>query len=104
MWSSEEVVIPYKCPTDNKWHRYFPDFKILVQDKSGKPKTYLVEIKPDKQTRPPDQARRKTQHYLYEVMQWGKNEAKWKAAKEYCKDRGYEFMLVTEHTLGIKSG
>ena len=32
-WSSEEVVIPYKSPIDNRYHRYFPDF--YVKMKSG---------------------------------------------------------------------
>ena len=25
-WGSEEVIIPYLSPWDNKIHRYFPDF------------------------------------------------------------------------------
>lgn len=101
-WSSETTVIPYVCPTDNRPHRYFVDFKIQVRNKDGQTKTYLVEIKPDIQTRPPAQPKRKTQRYLTEVMTWGKNDAKWKAAREYCKDRGYEFVILTEHHLGIK--
>lgn len=35
-------------------------------------------------------------------MTWGVNEAKWKAAEEYCKDRGWKFIIMTEHELGIK--
>ena len=45
-WSSESVVVPYICKTDNKLHRYFTDVK--VKFKNGK--TYLIEIKPEKQT------------------------------------------------------
>jgi hypothetical protein len=101
-WSSETTIIPYKCPTDNKWHRYFTDFKIKVKDKDGNSKVYIVEIKPDKQTRPPQAPQRKTRRYLQEVMTWGKNEAKWEAAKEYCADRGWEFIILTEYQLGIK--
>lgn len=101
-WSSETTVIPYVCPTDNRWHRYFTDFKIKVQSKDGCIKTYIVEIKPDKQTRPPAVPKRKTRQYITEVMTWGKNEAKWKAAREYCADRGWEFIILTEHHLGIK--
>lgn len=98
-WSSETTVIPYICPTDNRSHRYFVDFKIRVKDKSGKIKTYLVEIKPDAQTRPPTTPKRKTKQYITEVMTWGKNEAKWKAATSYCLDRGYEFIILTEKHL-----
>lgn len=101
-WSSETTIIPYKCPTDDKWHRYFTDFKIKVRDKDGRSKVYIVEIKPDKQTRPPQALQRKTRRYLQEVMTWGKNEAKWEAAKEYCADRGWEFIILTEYQLGIK--
>lgn len=99
-WSSEEIVIPYQCPTDNRWHRYFPDAKIQVKTRTGI-KTYLVEIKPDKQTRPPETPKRKTKQYLNEVMTWGKNQAKWEYAREYCKDRGIEFVILTEKELGI---
>lgn len=98
-WSSEETVIPYICPTDNRRHRYFLDFKIKVKTKDGV-KTYLVEIKPDKFTRPPE-GQRRTKRYLAEVMQYGKNQAKWSAAREYAKDRGYQFVVITEKELGI---
>ena len=100
-WSSETTVIPYICPTDNRMHRYFVDFKIQVRDKDGNVKTYLVEIKPDVQTRPPATPKRKTKRYLTEVMTWGKNDAKWKYAREYCKDRGIEFVILTEKHLGV---
>ena len=33
-----------------------------------------------------------------------KNQAKWEAADEWCKDRGYEFKVFTEKELGIKYG
>lgn len=100
-WASETTVIPYRCPTDNRVHRYFVDFKIQVKDRDGNIKVYLVEIKPDKQTRPPETPKRKTKQFINEVMTWGKNDAKWKAAREYCKDRGYEFIILTEHHLGV---
>ena len=101
-WLSEETVIPYICPTDNRMHRYFVDFKITVRNKEGALSTYLIEIKPESQTRPPIPPKRKTQKYLQEVMTWGKNEAKWKAAENYAKDRGWKFMVFTEKHLGIK--
>ena len=100
-WSSEEVVIPYICPTDNRPHRYFPDALIKVKDANGNIKVYLIEIKPFKQTLPPQQPKRKTKQYITEVMTWGKNDAKWKAARQYCADRNYEFKLITEYDLGI---
>lgn len=100
-FSSEEIVIPYICPTDNKRHRYFVDFLIKVKDANGNVKTYLIEIKPAVQTKPPIVKQRKTKRYIQEVFTWGKNEAKWKAAIEYAKDRGWDFKILTEHDLGL---
>jgi CRISPR/Cas system CMR-associated protein Cmr5 small subunit len=101
-WSSEETIVPYVSPVDNKAHRYFIDFKIQVKTSEGQKKTYLVEIKPDHQTRPPIPANRKSKKYITEVMTWGVNDAKWRAAKQYALDRGWEFLILTEYHLGIK--
>lgn len=100
-WSSEETVIPYICPTDNKLHRYFIDFKIRVQQKDGTVRVYLIEIKPLKQTSPPAFPGRRTKRYLAESYGFIKNQAKWKAATEYAKDRGWEFKILTEKELGL---
>lgn len=101
-WSSEETIVPYVSPVDNRAHRYFIDFKIQVNTSEGKKKTYLVEIKPDYQTRPPVAPSRKNKKYITEVMTWGVNDAKWRAAKQYALDRGWEFLILTEYHLGIK--
>ena len=94
-WSSESVVVPYICKTDNKLHRYFTDVK--VKFKNGK--TYLIEIKPEIQTQPPKQQSRKSKKYLREVMTYVKNTSKWEAAEQYCDKRGWEFKIFTEKTL-----
>jgi hypothetical protein len=96
-WSSEETIVPYRCPTDGKLHRYFVDFKITI--KEGK--TYLVEVKPFKQCEPPVFPGKRTQRYLTESLTFMKNQAKWEAAKNYCKDRGWEFKIITERELGL---
>jgi hypothetical protein len=101
-WSSEETIVPYVSPVDNRAHRYFIDFKIQVKTSEGQKKTYLVEIKPDYQTRPPIPPSRKSKKYITEVMTWGVNDAKWRAAKQYALDRGWEFLILTEYHLGIK--
>jgi hypothetical protein len=100
-WNSEETIIPYKSPVDGKWHRYFPDFLIKVKTKDGKLKTMMLEVKPKKQTQPPEPRKRITKQYINEVTTWGVNQAKWIAANEYCLDRGWEFKLITEDHLGI---
>lgn len=94
-WSSEEVVIPYRCKTDNEVHRYFVD--MLITFKTGK--TFLVEIKPKKQIMPPVRQNRVTKRYLGEVLQYAKNVSKWEAAKEYALDRGWEWYIWTEEDL-----
>lgn len=99
-WSSEEIIIPYRCKTDKKLHRYYPDVYIKTKDKE-----YLIEIKPKKETVPPRDRSKKTKTYLNEVMTYIKNTSKWDAAKEYCADRGFIFDIWTEDTLkkmGIK--
>lgn len=101
-WASEELVIPYRSPIDGKVHRYFPDFWIKKINREGKLDTVVVEIKPHYQTVEPTPQKRITKKYLYEVKTWGVNKSKWIAAENYCKDRGWQFMIMTEHELGIK--
>ena len=101
-WGSEEVVVPYRSPVDNRYHRYFPDFYIKVRESTGKIKKMIIEIKPYKQCIEPKVKKTKTKGYIYEDVEYAKNQAKWKAAKEWCLDRGYEFKVLTENELGIK--
>ncbi len=100
-WGSEEFYLPYRSPLDNKVHRYFPDFYIKVKETTGKIKKYIIEVKPKRQCIEPKPQKKKTRTYIYEVREYAKNQAKWKAAEEYCLDRGYEFKVLTEKELGI---
>jgi len=100
-WSSEETIVPYRCRSDGKSHRYFVDLKVTF--KTGT--TYLIEIKPKKQTQEPVVRAIKTKRYITEVLTYAKNISKWEAAKEYCADRGWVFEIWTEDVikgLGIK--
>jgi hypothetical protein len=63
----------------------------------------MVEIKPKRQTRPPDPANknktptgRTSRRYLNEVATYSVNKAKWDAAILYCKSRGWDFVILTE--------
>ena len=100
-WASEELIIPYISPADGQRHRYFPDFIVKVRTKDGKLKTMILEIKPKYQTQPPVQKKRITKQYINEVATYGVNQAKWRAAEEYCLDRGWEFKVITEDHLGL---
>lgn len=100
-WSSEEVIIPYRSPKDKKIHRYFPDFLIYYKDaKTNEIKIYLIEVKPEYQTKPPVSKKNK-KRYLRESMTYAINEAKWNAAIAFCQHKGWEFKILTEKTLGI---
>lgn len=100
-WGSEEFFIPYVSPVDNRVHRYFPDFIIKLKEQSGKVKTYVIEVKPKKQTVPPVKKTRVTKSFIHETKTYAVNQAKWKAAKEWCDDRLLEFKIITEDELGI---
>ena len=101
-WSSETVVVPYLSPVDNRWHRYFVDFWIKVKDKEGKLTTYLVEIKPHKQSVPPVQKKGKhTKTLMMESATFLVNQAKWQYAKQYAAQRGWQFIVITENELGL---
>ena len=102
-WGSEIVVVPYISPLDRKIHRYFVDFYIKIRDKNGMIQKYLVEIKPEKFTKPPEIPKKRTKAFIDEVFQYGVNDAKWKAAFEYCQDRNMKFIILTEKDLGIKN-
>ena len=80
-WQSEEFWIPYRSPIDNRVHRYFPDFFLKYIDKKGK---------------------KRTKSWAQSVQTYAVNQAKWKAAREFCADRNFEFKIMTEDNLGIK--
>lgn len=100
-WSSEEMSIPYVSPVDGRRHRYFPDFIVKLRTKDGTIRTMMVEVKPEKQSKPPTKKSRVTKQYIQEVVTWGVNQAKWKAAIDYCKDRKWTFVVMCS-TNGIE--
>jgi len=98
-WGSEEVIIPYRSPIDKKVHRYFPDFYIKYVNSKGQSVRELIEVKPKKQCSPPKQPKRQTRRYLQECATYMINQAKWKAAEEFCADRRMGFRILTEEHL-----
>ena len=99
-WGSEEIIVPYISPLDRKPHRYFPDFYVKSKGTDGRLRKRLIEIKPYAQTQQPKRGR-KTKKLLKEIATYGVNQAKWKAAREYCRDRKMEFVILTEHELKV---
>lgn len=100
-WGSEVAVIPYVSPVDNKIHRYFVDFYMKIKDKNGNIEKYLVEVKPKKFTQEPIKPKRVTKQFIEEVFTYGVNQAKWKAAREFCEDRRWKFVVLTEDELKV---
>ena len=99
-WASEELIIKYRSPLDQKIHRYFPDFIVRLKQKNGTESTVVIEIKPQKQTVKPVQ-KRKTKRYLQEAATYAVNQEKWRAADLFCKEHGWQFKVLTEKDIGI---
>ena len=101
-FSSEEIIIPYYSPVDKKMHRYFPDFYVEVESRSGDIKKYLVEVKPLIQTKEPEKKKRVTKGYVQNYLTFQVNSAKWNAATTFCQTHGWTFMLLTEKDIGVR--
>lgn len=106
-WGSEEFCIPYFNPLDQKVHRYFPDVFVVVKNKNGTQSKKVIEVKPFNETIPPIPSHTRKQgklskRYLTESATYTINEAKWEAARTFCKKNGLEFIIMTEYELGIK--
>jgi hypothetical protein len=99
-WSSEEIVVPYKSPIDNRVHRYFVDFWVKIKRADGTIKESLIEIKPFKETQEP-RPNKNRNRYITEVKTYVINKAKWQFAEAFCEARGWDFQIVTEKELGL---
>ena len=98
-WSSEQIVIPYVSPLDGKPHRYFPDMWAKLRRDTGAIVQVIIEVKPAMQTRPPKPPKRRSKRFLLESAHYAINQAKWAAAEDYCRKRGWEFVKKTEKTI-----
>ena len=96
-WSSETIAIPYLKPTDKRVHKYYPDYWVKYRNKQGKIVQEIIEVKPEKQTRPTRTRNHKRR--LYEQVTYAINIAKWGAAQRFCDKYGMKFRLVTENQI-----
>lgn len=96
-WASEEFSIPYINPIDNRQHKYYPD--VYVENINGE--KFVIEVKPENQTKPPKKPSKNTKRYLTEVSTYMVNQAKWNAAEAFCNKYGMVFKIATEKDLGI---
>lgn len=94
-WSSETFIVDYYDHIHNKSRQYYVDF--YMQMSSGA--EFLIEVKPDKETKQPVQKARKTRNFLHECATYEINQAKWTAAKKVAELYGMKFDVWTEHHL-----
>ena len=100
-WASESVIIPYINPVDGKAHRYYTDGVIALKENTGIGK-YIIEIKPSSQVQKPVAGKKRHSTLVYESKRYVQNIAKWEAAKKWCQQRNYKFLILTEKELGLK--
>jgi hypothetical protein len=102
-WSSEPLSIRYYNPLDKKEHDYNVDFYIKVLKESGEEQEWILEIKPENQTKKPIfegvTTVQKLKSYNRNMQIWITNQAKFKAAKDWSEKRGFKFGVIDENFL-----
>lgn len=93
-WASEAVKIPYRNPLTGKYTIYVPDFFIAYADKNGQKRVEVIEVKPENQT-----LKEKLGRSRHNQASWVVNQAKWEAARAWCKQQGIIFRVVSEHDI-----
>jgi hypothetical protein len=99
----EIIKIPYHSEVDGRMHEYIVDFYAVMKEVKGTVKKYLIEIKPDDQTKRPVMPKKRSEksmkNFLYEARQYIINQNKWKYAQSYCNQNGFIFKLITQKSL-----
>ena len=94
-WASESIRIPYTNPLTGRPSQYVPDFMVLYQDKNGKRRAEVLEVKPSKEALA-ENARSKRDKAFILI-----NTAKWAAAMTWCKKNGMGFRVLTESDIYV---
>ena len=93
-WASEAIKIPYRNPLTGKHTIYVPDFFIVYATQKGKQRVELIEVKPSNQA-----VKERLGRSKHNQAAWIVNQAKWEAARAYCKQNGIFFRIVTEEDI-----
>lgn len=93
-WASEAIRIPYRNPLTGKSTIYVPDFFIAYADAAGTQRVELIEVKPENQT-----IKEKLGRSRGNQAAWIVNQAKWEAARAFCKQKNILFRVVSEHDI-----
>ena len=68
------------------YHKYFPDFMARIRNTKKEEITYMIEVKPYKQTLQPEKKKRKSKNFLIEMATYTINQSKWRAADIFCQE------------------
>jgi len=93
-WASEAIRIPYRNPFTGKYTIYVPDFFISYVDANGKSHAEVIEVKPLNHTIKEKLGRSKSNQAHYVL-----NQAKWEAARAWCKQQNIVFRIVSEEDI-----
>lgn len=107
-WSSEQIKVPYINPVRTKEegrpikNNYYVDLYVETKNMG----TLLVEIKPQKEINairdnkvPKRTKNKKESTYRYEMKMYMINRSKWMYANKFAKERGWQFICVSEKDL-----
>jgi hypothetical protein len=120
-WGTEVIPISYRDPSSVdiaeaqkynldvtnrlnwKIKNYYPDFYMEIEN-SNETKKFLIEVKPYAQTQPPKPINegsklKDMKAFNAAAKTYLQNDAKWKAAREWCKLHDVEFVIFTEYQL-----
>jgi hypothetical protein len=102
-WASEPFSIKYIDPIENRTREYFIDFWVKIQNADNTTSEYLVEVKQEgklkKPEKPTGKSTAKLTTYNRDLREYIINMAKKQYAEIYAKNRGAEYMYVTEKFL-----
>lgn len=105
-WNSEGMAIKYFHTVDNRVRNYFIDFFVQLKTKDGQIAQLAIEVKPFEETQPPTPPKRQTEkamkNYTNALLTYQRNMDKWNAARKWCSDNGFQFVIMTEYELGLK--
>jgi hypothetical protein len=112
-WGAECISIPYQKThyfgedLKIKTHTYYSDFYYEQTRPDGTKRRVVVEVKPLKEFNMvialqegrltvPDDNMKKLKNFEYDLKMAYTNQQKWNTMIEWCKIKGYEFIIITE--------
>ena len=110
-WSAENLKVPYKKTEysnvtkmlETTSHNYYPDFYYELLKSDGTISRVVAEVKPHSETMQPKLPQNPTakqlKNFEYSLKMYNSNLSKWTYMIDYCKKKGFEFIIITEKHL-----